>query len=59
MIIDLQDIFLSNDQPFTCPHCGARTIIIFDSIDDALQIHVCRCCCNDQFIVDCSDSLLS
>lgn len=54
MAINFLDIFLSNDQPFTCPLCGTRTIIIIDLIYDALQIHECKCCSN-QFIVDCND----
>ncbi len=57
MTINSLNIFLSNDQPFTCPFCGTRTIIVFDFIDDSLQIHECKRC-NDQFIVDCNDSLL-
>ena len=36
-------LFMNNDQPMTCPNCGAHTEIIFDlshSIDQT-QIHEC------------------
>lgn len=40
---DYDSSFQRTDQPTTCPHCGARTEIIFDlsHIPSRLQIHVC------------------
>ncbi len=45
------EIFLSSDQPTTCPHCGNRTDIVKES--DRNQQHKCVSVgCNFQFLLE-------
>lgn len=45
------EIFLSSDQPATCPKCGNRTAIVYNF--DASQQHKCLSEeCNFQFILE-------
>lgn len=45
------EIFLSSDQPTTCPKCGNRTEIVNEF--DASQQHKCLSeVCNFQFILE-------
>lgn len=47
------EMFLRNDQPFTCPRCGGRTEIIMDLSHtiEQVQIHLCpRAGCEEMFV---------
>ena len=48
---DKLEVFLSSDQPTTCPHCGNRTEIV--NVFDVSQYHQClsEICCF-QFILE-------
>ena len=41
--IKILEIFLMNDQPFTCPHCGTRCLVIgvFSHTNAKLLINQC------------------
>jgi hypothetical protein len=48
------EVYLMNDQPTTCPQCGARTS--FDEIDNATQNHHClNTKCNYEFVTEAED----
>ncbi len=37
------DIYLYSDQPTTCPKCGSRTEILFESLNEQnTQLHLCH-----------------
>lgn len=56
MIIDFYDTFLRNDQPTTCPKCGARTdffIQISPVSNENIEIHKCLSkTCPFEFVVE-------
>jgi len=48
-------VLLANDQPVTCPKCGARTNIILDLSHTTNQTQVHRCLnrkCTNLFVVE-------
>jgi len=53
-MINFSEIFISSEQPTTCPKCGARTEILLDfsHTKDETQIHKCLDeNCSKEFIV--------
>ncbi len=58
MPIQFQTLLILNDQPVTCPHCGARTDFILDLSHTRSKIQVHRClsaACQFEFVVGIED----
>jgi hypothetical protein len=39
----IMEFFLMNDQPFTCPYCGSRCLIIGDFLHTKARLYVQEC----------------
>lgn len=60
-MIDYKEIFLSSDQPVTCPKCGSRTETIFDLSHTRNQTQVHKCLtrhCDFKFVVETDNELM-
>lgn len=56
MPVDFDKRFLLFEQPFTCPYCGVRTIIVFETLYQPFHIQIHSCFrCSKQFVVDCDE----
>jgi hypothetical protein len=54
-MIDFREVLIINDQPTTCPKCGARTDITLDLSHTKNQTQIHKCYnedCNCQFMVE-------
>jgi len=54
------ELYVSTDQPATCPTCGARTEIIFDMqhTRDLTQVHKCLSeICQKEFVIVHDDDI--
>lgn len=61
-MIDFHNTYLMNDQPTTCPKCGARThftMQISPVSNEAVQIHQCmNQTCQFEFVVETEEMLV-
>ena len=59
-MLDFNNVLFLNDQPVTCPKCGARTEIILDlsHTRNRVQIHEClRPDCKNEFVTEEEDEI--
>jgi len=53
-MIELKEVYVFNDQPVTCPHCGSRTEILWDFylLPEKTQVHQCLSQnCKEEFVI--------
>jgi len=54
-----EEVYIFNDQPATCPNCGARTEIIVDLFESIEQTQRHKCLssiCRFEFVMQNDDS---
>lgn len=54
-MIDFSYVLIANDQPVTCPKCGARTDIMLDLSHTTNQTQIHECLnekCSNLFVVE-------